>query len=52
MRPLAVVIDSHYPKCQLVEIMLVRLQTDGERGVQTSCSAGEYWMLYVRDKAA
>jgi len=54
--PLDAAIDSNYPKCQSVEIMLVRLQTDGERGVRTSCTAsllfGEYWKLSVRDKAA
>ena len=56
MRPLAAIIDCHCPKCQSVEIMLVRLQTDGQRGVRTSSTASlvfsEYWKLSVRDKAA
>ena len=37
MNPLAVVIEYHYPKCQSIEIMLVRLQADGGRGVRTNC---------------
>jgi hypothetical protein len=56
MSPLAVIIDSHYLTRQSVEIMLVRLQTDGERGVRTSCRVSllfsEYWKLSARYKAS